>query len=182
MIGTNLRINHQGGGEKMNKRIFGVFFSLVVVAMFIVPVMAKTETEVTYTKERVGPMKIEHLSSGESHVFHILRSEQSGFIYEGDEPVGDPVYSFTAVGKNMINRKQDIQIWHFDYVWTSTEDENSGFKGRLNGNAGADSLFTVQGVLQGFGELKGQKLVVKAERQTPMSAGIAIFTGLLIEY
>jgi len=166
----------------MNKKILGIFVSLLVVTMFTVPAIAKpTEIEVTYTKKRIGPMVVEWKDAGP--IFHVVKSEQSGVIYEGDQDLGDPTlasFTFTAIGKMHNNPSSLKQVWHFDYVWTSVDDPDSGFKGRLNGYAGDDSLFTVQGVLQGFGELKGQKLVVEAERQAPTSAGIAIFTGSLI--
>lgn len=163
----------------MKKRVFGVFFSLVVVAMFIVPAIAKpTGTEITYTKQLEGPMVVDWRYAGESTVFHVSRSEQSGYVYEGDEAVGDPVFSYTAIGKmHTIPDPSTKQIWHFDYVWTCIGDEDSGFKGRLNGQAMENDMFVVSGVLQGFGTLKGQKLVVEGERQELY--GITIFTGVL---
>ena len=165
----------------MKKKILGVLVGLLVLATFAVPVMAKTETPVTYTKVCTG-MTVDWMYAGKSGIFHVLRSEQAGVVYEGDQNLGDPSlasFTYTMIGKMMANPYEEKQIWHFDAVWTSTT-VNGGFKGKLNGQAGADSLFTVQGVLQGFGELKGQKLVVEGERQAPAMANIAIFTGYLI--
>ena len=165
----------------MNKKVLGIFVSLLVMAMFAVPVMAKpTETEVTYTKKRIGAMAMEWRMAGKSPIFHVVRSEQSGFVYEGAEAVGDPVFSYTAIGKMHSNPSSLKQIWHFDYMWTSIADADSGYKGRLNGQAIGGPYFIVSGVMQGFGDFKGQKLVVECERQPPTSSGIAIFTGSLI--
>ncbi len=165
----------------MNKKIFGLLVGLLVLVMLSVPVLAKTsETEITYTKVRVGPMAVEWKQAGP--IFHVVKSEQSGVIYLGDQDLGDPElasFTYTATGKMHNNPAILRQVWHFDYVWTSIAVADSGFKGRLNGDAVGNGLFTIQGILQGFGEFKGQKLVVVAERQTPTSAGIAIVTGSL---
>jgi hypothetical protein len=40
--------------------------------------------------------------------------------------------------------------------------------------------FIISGVLQGFGDLKGQKLVVELERNMPYNAGIAVFVEVQI--
>ena len=163
----------------MKKKFLGVLVSLIVISMFTVPAFAKpTETEITYTKKRVGPMALEWMMAGKSHIFHVVKSEQSGFIYVGDEAVGDPVFEYTAIGKMHTNSKSGIQPWHFDYVWTSIAKPDSGFEGRLNGLAIGNSMFIVSGILHGFGDFEGEKLVVEAERQSPRTSGIAIFTGV----
>lgn len=163
----------------MNKKILGLLVSLVAIAMLSVPALAKTsETQVTYTKVRIGPMAVEYKNAGP--IFHVTKSEQSGVIYEGN--IEDPTlasFTYTAIGKMHSNPASLRAIWHFDYVWTSVTDANSGFKGRLNGYAPGTPFFVVQGVLQGFGNFKGQQLVVKCERQAPSTAGIALVTGSL---
>jgi len=165
----------------MKKKILGTALVLTFLAILVIPVMAKsTETPVTYTKQRVGPMVVEWRMAGKSPIFHVVRSEQSGLVYEGDEAVGVPMFSYTAIGKMHTIPASGKQIWHFDYVWTSIDDVDSGFEGRLNGQAVGNPLFTVSGILNGFGDFKGEKLVVEAERQSPSSAGIAIFTGVHI--
>jgi hypothetical protein len=176
------------GGERLKKKILIMAFALMFVAMLATPVLAAKPTypDIMYTKVRVGSMALVRMMipTGESHIWQILRTEQSGLIYEGNvtgvaDP-GDPAYNYTAIGKMMYNRKQSRQVWHFDYVWTVIGDENSGFKGRVNGQAIDSTRFIVTGILQGFGALKGQKLVVEVERMLPYAgpgAGVAVFTG-----
>ena len=168
----------------MKKKMLGILASLLIVTMFVVPVLAKpTKTPVTYFRVVDAMEPVVWRFAGESHVFIVVESVRSGSIYEGPDDEGAKLFTFTQVGKMKANTGQGKQVWHFDQVWTSTTVDG-GFKGRLNGYAGADGLYTVTGVLQGFGDLKGQELVIEGNRnpsdpEYPM--GSATMTGFLIE-
>jgi hypothetical protein len=169
----------------MKKKILGILASLLIVTMFMVPVLAKpTKTPVTYFRVVDAMEPVVWRFAGESHVFIVVESVRSGSIYEGTDDEGAKLFTFTQEGKMKANMGQGKQVWHFDQVWTSTTVDG-GFKGRLNGYAGGDGLYEVTGVLQGFGDLKGQKLVIEGNRNPfpdpEYPLGSADMTGFLIE-
>jgi hypothetical protein len=168
----------------MKKKILEILASLLIVTMFVVPVLAKpTKTSVTYFRVVDAMEPVDWRFAGESHVFIVVESVRSGSIYEGTDDEGAELFTFTQVGKMKANMGQGKQVWHFDQVWTSTTVDG-GFKGRLNGYAGADGLYKVTGVLQGFGDLEAQKLVIEGNRNPSdpeYPLGSATMTGFLIE-
>jgi hypothetical protein len=65
-----------------------------------------------------------------------------------------------------MNRKQDRAVWNVYMIWESTTADG-GFKGKLNGLNPVSSVYTVSGVLNGYGEFKGQKLTIEMTRDPP---------------
>lgn len=187
MIGFQIPTLPSEGGEKMEKKILGAFVGLLAISIFFVPVIAKTQTPITYTKQAdylipdfrsVGKNHDDGLTAGS--VYQILNSEQAGSIWEGGSTTGDPAFTYFTMGKMIFNFVSGKAVWQFDTEWTSAT-EIGGFEGVLNGESGPDGVFIVQGVLQGFGYFKGQKLVVQEERQGPNSM-MSTITGICIEH
>jgi hypothetical protein len=156
----------------MKKKIFGIFVAALALAMFAIPVMAKTETPIQYYKwvENIESTEWRWVApdrmGGESIIMMVTESIRTGSIYDGTDTSGEKLFTFTQNGFNMVNMKQGKQEWHFDVEWTSTTVDG-GFKGRLNGEGIGGPQFRVQGVLQGFGEFKGQKLTIEEIRDPP---------------
>jgi hypothetical protein len=116
--------------------------------------------------------------AGESSILVITESVRIGSIYEGTDNTGTKLFTFTQVGSAIMNWKQGKTEWHFYHVWTSTTDDG-GFRGKLNGDAftvanGGLGMgwYVVSGVLQGYGDFKGQKLVINMARVPPNDAQI----------
>lgn len=163
----------------MNKKTLFVFVGLLAIAIFAVPVSAKpTQTPITYFKETDYVISTEWRYPGESHIFLVTESIRGGSIYEGTDNTGPKLFDFIQIGKMMSNPIAGKQVWYFDVVYTSTS-VNGGFEGVLNGQANSSNpnMFTVHGILQGFGDLKGQKLVVEVTRTTPSTS---LITGMLV--
>lgn len=104
---------------------------------------------------------IEHSSSSQSLVKSYLESE----IY-ADEEMTELLFYSVRHGKVTTDSTTLKQIWHFRYVWTCATDPESGFKGSLNGEGvyqgmGMGFVFSVSGVFNGFGEYKGQKILME---------------------
>ena len=165
----------------MRKKIIMLIITLLAIVMFAVPLAqaAKpTETPITYFREVETVISMEGGMSGESHMYIVKESIRIGSIYEGTDNTGTKLFTFTQWGSAMMNWKQGKTIWHFYMVWTSTTADG-GFKGKLNGDAFTPTMgwYTVSGVLQGYGEFEGQKLVVEMARTPPNDA---LITGVLI--
>ena len=153
----------------MNKKILGIFVTVIALAMFAVPVMAEqTGTEVTYYPYYpMGSMTYPKiLFCGESGNT-LIKSYVEGVIY-ADEEMTTPLFEYVQEGKVTTNGKTWNQVWHFRHVWTKIDDPDSGFKGSLNGKGVyfgpgvfPPSDFAVSGVLNGFGECKGQKILLE---------------------
>jgi hypothetical protein len=178
--GYESQLINQRGGEKMKKKILGIFVTVLALAMFAVPVMAKQEgTPVTYY-DYWGPLgfleqtydkihvsgtgsdsAVEHSHSSQSIVKSYLESE----IY-ADEGLTELLFYSVRHGKVTTDSRTLQQIWHFRYVWTCADDPESGFKGSLNGKGvyqgmGMGFDFSLSGVFNGFGEYKGQKILMQ---------------------
>jgi hypothetical protein len=155
----------------MKKKIFGIFvaaLALAMLALFVVPVMAKQAgTEVTYYS-LVPPTGMTYpkvLFCGDSGN-NLIKSHYEGTIF-ADQTKTIPLFDFVQDGKVRTQSTGD-QVWHFKQVWTKIGDPDSGFEGSLNGkgylidpNAFPPSEYTVSGILNGFGEYNGQKLVLE---------------------
>ena len=155
----------------MNKRILGIFVTVLALAMFAVPVMAKpTETEVTYigqwTMDMIYPKIVLCGESGNSLVKSYVEGEIINLATMQHE------FDYVQEGKVTTNGKTLIMEWHFKQLWTKVGDPDSGFKGTLNGKGSylpgnmPPYTFDVSGVLNGFGELNGQKLIVEVGAAT----------------
>ena len=164
----------------MNKKILFVFVGLLALCFFSLPVIATqpTETPITYFKKTDNVISTEWRYAGESHIFIVMESIRTGSIYQGSSSSGPKLFDFHQVGKMMANPVAEKQVWHFEVIYTSTT-EDGGFKGMLNGQADSSNpnMYTVHGVLQGFGALKGQKLVVEVART---ASSTALLTGMLV--
>jgi hypothetical protein len=165
----------------MKNKILAIFVGFLVISMFAIPVMAAPTTEnIEYFRKVEISDPYSGRMSGESHVYVLHESVRHGSIYvDGDDTTGTKIFTFTQWGKLMMYFKQGKAIWKFYMVWTSTSDPDSGFKGKLNGDAVAPlyGWYTVSGVLQGYGDLQGQKLIVEMARIPPNDA---LITGTLV--
>jgi len=159
----------------VNKKILGIFVTVLALVIFAVPVMAKpTQTPIEYFKEVEEVISVVGGTAGESDVYHIKVSERRGSIYEGTDNTGEKLFTFTQWGSCTMNRKQGRAEWHVYMIWVSTTADG-GFKGKLNGINPVSSVYTVSGVLNGYGELEGQKLTIEMTRDPPNSAYITGF-------
>jgi hypothetical protein len=163
----------------MKKKILFVFVSLLTLAIFALPVMAAqpTETSITYFKQTESVLSTDWRYAGESNIFIVTESIRTGSIYQGSSS-GPKLFDFYQIGKMKANPAVGKQVWHFDVIYTSITGDG-GFEGMLNGQADSSNpnMYTVHGVLQGFGTLKGQRLVVEVTR---ISLNSALITGMLV--
>jgi hypothetical protein len=164
----------------MNKKILTIFVVLSLLAMLALPAFAvmPTETAITYFRKVETVLTYDSFWAGESHVLIIKDSTRLGSIYEGTDMSGPKLFDFTQYGSVQFNFKEGKHNWHFYHVWTSTIYPDSGFKGKFNGDSFNPTYgwYVVDGVLQGYGEFAGQKLVVQMARIPPNDA---LITGFL---
>jgi hypothetical protein len=166
----------------MNKKILRVFICLMTIAIFVVPLthaVQPTETSIEYFRHVEDTVSVEWNLRG-NFMAIIKVSERSGSIYNGTDMFGDKLFNFTQWGSAEQNYKLGKAQWHFYMVWIKPTDADSGFRGELNGDASGSTFmemetYTVSGVLQGFGEFKGQKLMIEMVRIPPDNAQITGF-------
>ena len=164
----------------MKKKIFGIFVAALALAMFAVPVMAKQAgTPVTYYSPEppIGMTYPKILFCGDSGN-NLIKSHYEATIF-ADLAKTIPLFDFVQDGKVRTQSTGD-QVWHFKQVWTKIGDPASGFEGSLNGKGhyiGAGfppSEFTVSGILNGFGEYSGQKLILEYSWSDMCITGILV--------
>jgi hypothetical protein len=165
----------------MNKKILMLTITLLAVAMFAFPLthaVQPTETPVEYFKNVENVISMDWRFSGNSQFMVIVKeSVRTGTIYEGTDTSGTKLFNFTQWGSCEQNYKLGKAQWHFYMDWIKFTDADSGFRGKLNGDAFGSTImelesYTVSGVLQGYGEFKGQKLIVEMARTPPNAAQI----------
>jgi len=158
----------------MNKKILGIFVAVLALAMFAVPVMAKPEgTQVQYqgwwTIDQTYP-KI--LFCGKSDNTLIKSYVEGQIINLATMQIE---FDFVQEGKVTTNPDNGKQVWHFKHVWTKVGDSDSGFEGSLNGKGTFISMgtyiFSLSGVLNGFGDCRGQKILLEFWLDSRIPAG-----------
>ena len=169
----------------MNKKLV-VFVGLLVITLLTIPVMAKKPVaeEITYFRKVEVTVNTEGHGTGSGNSNYVVtNSTRTGSIYDGTDVTGTKIFDFTQYGSCQMNLIQGYANWHFTHVWTIPGDPDSGFKGRLNGKAASTAngglgygWYEVSGVLHGFGECIGQKLVIQMARIPPNDA---LVTGTL---
>jgi hypothetical protein len=177
-------ISTSEGGENMKKKILMITVTLLAISIFAFPLTYATQPTVKsieYFRNVENRISTDWRFSGKSQFMVIVKeSVRTGSIYEGTDVSGTKLFDFTQWGSCEQNYKLGKAQWHFYMDWI--KDSDSGFRGKLNGDASGSTYmemetYTVSGVLQGYGEFKGQKLMIEMVRIPPDNAQI---TGLKI--
>jgi len=168
----------------MKKKILMLTVTLLAISIFAFPVIHATQPTVTsieYFRNVENTISVDWRFSGKSQFMVIVKeSVRTGSIYEGTDVSGTKLFEFTQWGSCEQNYKLGKAQWHFYVDWI--KDSDSGFRGKLNGDTFGSTMmelesYTVSGVLQGYGEFKGEKLIVEMARTPPNAAQI---TGVKI--
>jgi len=161
----------------MKKKILRIVVTVLALAMFAVPVMATPAgDEVTYYVLQEWDTYHKILFCGESGN-SLVKSDRGGYIM--NEAKDTNLFVWNQFGSVTTSHK-GTQVWHLKQLWTVVGDETSGFKGSLNGKGAYVPLgippyeFTISGVLNGFGDLQGQKLIVEFTSSDLKIAGILV--------
>jgi hypothetical protein len=155
----------------MDKKVLGIAAALLLAAMFVAPVFAKTKVAVTATQ--MGGSS----SGGEGWmvddgIFQFRGAEGAGVVTL-NIPGQDPL---SGTSSSVINGKitftqeapdpEALGIIHLKMVWTFTGEGKTGtFEGQMQRKAIGVPLTYVEAhmVLQGTGDFEGQTLMLSAE-------------------
>jgi hypothetical protein len=153
----------------MNKKVLAIPIALVFVAVFVIPVMAEPTKGLKVPASLIAgpqvdgapPEKHWETNGGimqargrEIDYFPITLTIGSDVYYNG--------YSYNF-GDSMFNSKTRIQVSRGLAVWTF-KGITGGFEGYLKMKISAiDGYYSIHGVLFGFGDFEGYKLILSYE-------------------
>ncbi len=157
------------GGERVNRKVMGIFVALMATAILATPVLAKTEkvsASMTLAYPTYGDGKTRFIPNEDTfHNIHFLGT--TPFVFEVLElKIGDSTHTgvLSAVLSDMVVLKTQVDNCHFKAVLTLDQNEDNGFAGNIQTkftNILNENFWeTDRAVLQGFGDYKEQTMVL----------------------
>ena len=161
----------------MNKKTLWIFTSLLVICMLIMPVFAKTKTEIKAIQ--IGTMDLETaekvLFTPNEKIQHYWGVDGTGtaILYQSDGVTEIDTFATSSV----IQRKdKDGSIMmSMTMTWESVS-VSGGFEGIIQWRKTADGPMEMKGVYQGYGFYEGQTLKLEGTAVP----GLQTYTGTLI--
>jgi hypothetical protein len=162
----------------MNRKVLGIAFALLLAAMFVAPVFAKTKVAVTATQ--MGGS-----SEGESwlvdHGIYQFRGAIGAGMVTLNIPGQPPLIGTSS---SVVNGKitfehpepgpwlEAVGIMHLKMVWTFTGEGTTGtFEGQMNRKGIGMPMTYIEAhmVLQGTGDFEGQTLMLSYAGPPPLN-------------